>query len=126
VSVTLDEAETAGLVAEALARAPSQQISDVTVEVAEPPGDAGGRLVVDGRLDDPPLPVTVVVDLQVVDTRLRPTVRDLSVGPLPLSDDTRADLTNDLRSLAGVADGQLALDDVSTVDGELVLTGRPR
>jgi hypothetical protein len=126
VTVTLDEAETAGLVQQALAQAPSQQISDVTVEVAEPPADVGGRLVVDGRLDEPPVPVTAVVDLQVVDTRLRPTVSNLSMGPLPLSDDTRADLTNELRTLAGVADDQLALEDLSTVDGELVLTGRPR
>jgi hypothetical protein len=126
VTVTLDEADTANLVARALDQAPSQQLSDVTVEVAEPPADVGGRLVVDGRLDEPPLPVTAVVDLEVVETRLRPTVSDLSMGPLPLSDDTRAELTNELRTLASVADDQLALDDLSTVDGELVLTGRPR
>lgn len=126
VTVTLDKVETTGLVEDALAQAPSQQISDVTVDVAEPPDDVGGRLVVDGRLDEPPLPVTAVVDLEIVDARLRPTVRDLSMGPLPLSDDTRADLTHELRSLASVADDQLALDDLSTVDGELVLSGRPR
>lgn len=126
VTVTLSERETGDLVAEALAQAPAQQLSDVAVELRAPPADADGQIVVDGRLDDPPLPVRAVVDLDVVQAQVRPTVRDLRVGPLPLTGAIRDDLNRQLVELALVGEGRLTIDALATDGDRLVVTGRPR
>lgn len=126
VTVTLDRAETSGLVAAALERAPSQPLHDVSVELVDPEGDAAGRMIVDGRLQDPSLPVEAVVDLRVVDDAVRPTVRDLRVGPVPVPAGVAADINRQVQQLALVADERIAVEDLSTIDGALVLTGRRR
>lgn len=126
VTVSLDAGETAGLVASALARAPAQPLRVVSVDLVEPEGDADGRMVVVGRLDEPSLPVEAVIDLRVVDETVRPTVQDVRVGPVPLPPGTREDINQQVRQLALVADDQIAVEDLSTAGGALVLTGRPR
>lgn len=126
VTVSLDAGETTGLVASALARAPAQPLRVVSVDLVEPEGDADGRMVVVGRLDEPSLPVEAVIDLRVVDEAVRPTVRDVRVGPVPLPPGTREDINQQVRQLALVADDQIAVEDLSTAGGALVLTGRPR
>jgi hypothetical protein len=126
VTVSLDADETTGLVASALARAPAQPLRDVSVDLVEPEGDADGRMVVAGRLADPSLPVEAVVDLRIVDDTVRPTVRDVRVGPVPLPAGTREDINRQMRQLALVAEDQIAVEGLSTAGGSLVLTGRPR
>ena len=126
VTVSLDADETTGLVASALARAPEQPLRDVSVDVVEPEGDADGRMVVAGRLDDLSLPVEAVVDLRIVRDVVRPTVRDVRVGPVPLPSGTREDINRQVRQLALLADDQIAVEDLSTAGGSLLLTGRPR
>lgn len=126
VTVSLDDDETAGLVASALARAPAQRLRDVSVDLVEPEGDADGRMVIAGRLDEPSLPVEAVVDLRVVDDAIRPTVSDVRVGPVPLPPGAREDIDQQVRQLALVAEDRIAVEDLSTTGGALVLTGRPR
>lgn len=125
VTVTLSESETAGLVANALERAP-QQVNDVAVDLVDPPADAGAdvRMVVDGRLDQPALPVRAVVDLEVVDARVVAVVDDLRVGPLPVTGAIRDDLNRELRELSVVADNAFDVDAIATDGDELVVRGR--
>jgi len=125
-TVSLDAEETAGLVTSALARAPAQSLRDLSVDLVEPEGDADGRMIIAGRLDEPSLPVEAVVDLRVVDDAVRPTVRDVRVGPVPLPAGTREDVNRQMRQLALVAEDQIAVEDLSTSGDVLVLTGRPR
>jgi hypothetical protein len=126
VTVSLDARETTGMVASALARTPTQPLRDVSVDLVEPEGDADGRMVVAGHLDEPSLPVEAVVDLHVVDDAVQPTVRDVRVGPVPLPAGTREDINRQVRELALVAEGRIAVEDLSTAGDALVLTGRPR
>jgi len=126
VTVTLDDHEAAGLVASALARAPSRPLRDVSVDLVAPEGDADGRMVVAGRLDEPSLPVEAVVDLRVVGDAVRPTVTDVRVGPVPLPADVRLELNRQVDRLALVAEDRLTIRELSTTDDALVLTGRPR
>lgn len=125
VTVSLTEGETAGLVANALERAP-QQVNDVTVDLVDPPDDAGAdvRMVVDGRLDQPALPVRAVVDLEVVDARVVGVVNDLRVGPLPVTGAVRDDVNRQLRELSVVADDAFDVDAIATDGDELVVRGR--
>jgi hypothetical protein len=125
-TVTLDQGETAGLVAGALERAPSQPLRDVSVDLVAPEGQAAGRMIVAGRLTDPSLPVEAVVDLQVVDAVVQPVVRDVRVGPLPLPARAREDINRQVQELALVADEWIAVEELSTEDDRLVLTGRLR
>lgn len=126
VTVSLDDDQAAGLVASALTRASGRSLRDVSVDLVEPEGRADGRLLVRGRLDEPSLPVDAVVDLHVVDDAVRPTVRGVSVGPVPVPPGIREDLNRQIRQLALVADDQLTVEQLSTSDGVLELTGRPR
>lgn len=126
VTVTLDDEDAAALVAAALARAPNRPLRDVAVDLVAPDGDADGRLVVAGRLDEPSLPVEAVVDLRVVDAAVRPTVTDVRVGPVPVPAGTRKDINRQIRGLALVAEDRFTVQELSTVDGALVLTGRAR
>lgn len=126
VTVTLDDDEAAGLVASALARAPNRPLGDVSVDLVAPEGDADGRMIVAGRLDEPSLPVEAVVDLRVVDDAVRPTVTDVRVGPVPLPAGVRRELDRQVARLALVAEDRLTIRELSTADDALVLTGRPR
>lgn len=126
VSVTLDEAETGVVVGAALERAPTRALRDVEVDLVAPEGDADGRMVVSGRLDSPPVPVRAVIDVDVVDRSVVPTVRDLRIGPVPVPDDIRRDVTTQLRMLSVIADDRLSVRRVRTDDGTLEMTGRPR
>ena len=126
VTVSLDDDETAGLVASALTRAPRQPLRDVGVDLLPPEGDADGRLLVTGRLEQPSVPVEAVVDLRVVDRTVRPTVQDVSIGPVPVPAGVREDIDRQVRELALVADDQLAVEELTTTQDTLVLTGRPR
>lgn len=126
VTVSLDDDQAAGLVASALTRASGRSLRDVSVDLVEPEGRADGRLLVRGRLDEPALPVDAVVDLHLVDDAVRPTVRDVSVGPVPVPPGTREDLNRQIGQLALVAEDQLTVEQLSTSDGVLELRGRPR
>lgn len=126
VSVTLDEAETGVVVAAALERAPTRSLRDVEVDLVPPEDDADGRMIVSGRLASPPVPVRATIDVDVVDRSVRPTVRDLRVGPVPVSDDIRDDVTAQLQMLSIIADDRLVVRRLRTDDGTLEMTGRPR
>ena len=126
VSVVLNEAEAGVVVDAALERAPTRSLEDVEVDLVPPEGDADGRMVVSGRLASPPVPVRAVIDVDVVDRSVQPTVRDLRVGPVPVTDDLRRDVTAQLRSLSIIADERLSVRRLRTGDGTLELTGRPR
>lgn len=126
VTVTLDDAAATGLVTVALANASIQRLRDVSVELVEPEGGADGRMIVSGRLDEAPLPVEAVVDLRVVDDAVRPTIRDVRVGPFPLPAGTRGDLERQVRELALLVEDRLTVERLSTSEGVLLLTGRRR
>lgn len=124
VTVTASEGQTASLVAAGLARSSSPALRDVAVDLVEVDDGPAGRMIVTGRLERQPVPVEATVDLDVVDSSVRPTVRDVRIGPLGVPASVRRDLNRQLRDLVVLADERIVVEDVRTTDTELVLTGR--
>lgn len=124
VAVTVTEAETASLVAAGLERSQAPTLRDVAVDLVAVDEGSPGRMIVSGRLQDRPVPVRATVDLEVVDSSVRPTVRDVRIGPLGLPASIRRDLTRELRQQVTLADPGIAVSQLHTTDTTLELTGR--
>lgn len=123
VTVTASEAQTASLVAAGLARSSSPALRDVAVDLVEVDDGPAGRMIVTGRLERQPVPIEATVDLDVVDSSVRPTVRDVRIGPVGVPASVRRDLNRQLRDLVVLADERIVVEEVRTTDTELVLTG---
>lgn len=126
LSVEVTERETTALVRAGLARTGAPAIEGLRVDLVQAAGDAAGTMVLDGRLEAQGLPVQAVVDLVVLDGRIRPTVREVRVGPLPLSGGVRDDLNRELATRSPLIDAGLIVEDLRTTERGLVLRGRGR
>jgi hypothetical protein len=124
VTVTLSEAETAGLVEEGLAAAGANALRDASVDLRPPDSGVSGLLELRGTLEDQPVPVTATVDLVVTGGRIAPRVRDARVGPVPVPAGVRTDLNAQLRHVGLLADRGITVDSLRTTDTELIVTGR--
>ncbi|CAN5837871.1 hypothetical protein BH23ACT10_BH23ACT10_20350 [soil metagenome] len=125
VTVTASEAQTAALVAAGLARSSAPALRDIAVDLVAVDDGAPGRMIVTGRLDEQPVPVRATVDLDVADSAVRPTVRDVRIGPLGVPDAVRSDLNHQLRELVVLSDQGIAVSDLQTTDTALEITGNP-
>jgi hypothetical protein len=126
MTVTVTEAEAGGLVRDGLQSGGTPMLRDVTVDLQRPDGSAPGQMTLRGRLPDQNVPVTVVVDLNVNDQDVQPTVRDVRLGPLPVPSSMRDDLTQQLRQFSLLGGQNVAVEELRTTDQELVVTGRRR
>lgn len=126
LSVEVTERETTALVRAGLARTGAPAIEGLRVDLVRAAGDAAGTMVLDGRLEAQGLPVQAVVDLVVLDGRILPTVREVRVGPLPLSGGVRDDLNRELAARSQLIDAGLIVEDLRTTERGLVLRGRGR
>lgn len=126
VTVRADEVETGSLVRAGLERADAPPVDDLAVDLVDSGGAAAGQMVLTGRLREQRLPIRATVDLRVVDQAVRPTVRDVDVGPIPVPDGVRRDLNARLARLSLIAAEGLAVRDVRTTDGRLVVIATPR
>lgn len=123
ITVDVSEGQTAALVAAGLARSSAPTLRDVAVDLVTVDDGPPGRMIVTGRLADRPVPVRATIDLEVVDSSVRPTVRDARIGPLGMPSSVRRDLSRQLRDLVGVAARGIVVSDLRTTDTALVLTG---
>jgi hypothetical protein len=123
ITVDVSEGQTAALVAAGLARSSAPTLRDVAVDLVTVDEGPPGRMIVTGRLADQPVPVRATIDLEVVDSSVRPTVRDARIGPLGMPSSVRRDLNRQLRDLVGVAAQGIVVSDLRTTDTALVLTG---
>jgi hypothetical protein len=126
MTVTVTEAETGGLVRDALEGGGTATLRDVTTDLVRPDGDAPGQMRIAGRLRDRDVPVTAVVDLAPRDGRVDATVRSVGLGPLPVPGSLREDLNQQLREVSLLGDQEVAVEELHTTDRELVATGRRR
>jgi hypothetical protein len=126
MTVTVTEAEMGGLVRDGLQQGGTPMLRDVTVDLQRPDGSAPGQMTLRGRLPDQNVPVTVVVDLNVNDQEVEPTVRDVRLGPLPVPSSMREDLTQQLRQVSLLGGQNVAVEELRTNERELEVTGSRR
>jgi hypothetical protein len=126
MTVTVTEAEMGGLVRDGLQQGGTPMLRDVTVDLQRPDGSAPGQMTLRGRLPDQNVPVTVVVDLNVNDQDVEPTVRDVRLGPLPVPSSMREDLTQQLRQVSLLGGQNVAVEELRTNERELEVTGSRR
>jgi hypothetical protein len=126
MTVTVTEAEMGGLVRDGLQQGGTPMLRDVTVDLQQPDGSAPGQMTLHGRLPDQNVPVTVLVDLNVNDQKVEPTVRDVRLGPLPVPSSMREDLTQQLRQVSLLGGQNVAVEELRTNDRELEVTGSRR
>jgi hypothetical protein len=126
MTVTVTEAEMGGLVRDGLQQGGTPMVRDVTVDLQRPDGSAPGQMTLRGRLPDQNVPVTVVVDLNVNDQDVEPNVRDVRLGPLPVPNSMRDDLTQQLRQVSLLGGQNVAVEELRTNERELVVTGSRR
>jgi hypothetical protein len=126
VSVEVSERETTTLVAAGLARNGAPAIDDLQVDLVAAAEGAAGTMVLVGELADQGLPVTATVDLAVLDGQILPRVRDVRVGPLPITGVVREDLNAELESRGGLIDVGLTIEELRTTEQQLVVRGRDR
>jgi len=124
ITLTLTEAETAGLVRAGLSRNGAPLLQNMTVDLVAPDGSAPGQMELAGRLSDQPLPVNATVDLNVTGGRAEPSARTVRVGPLQVPESTREQLNAQLRDVTLLAVEGVLVDDLRTTESRLVITGR--
>ncbi|MGI8574550.1 MAG: hypothetical protein ACR2MA_04240 [Egibacteraceae bacterium] len=99
------------------------RITDLEISLGE-----SGTMMFAGRLADQNLPIAGVIDLRVVDGRLDPEVTEATLGGVALPGFARGyvdDLVGEATSFGDIlADQGVVLDQISTGDGRLSVTGR--
>lgn len=124
VTVTVTEGEAGGLMRQALSRGGDPVLEDVRVDLQRPDGAAPGQMIVAGRLPDQDVPVTAVIDLEVDGGEVRPDVRDVRVGPLPVPAGLAEDLNDRVADVGLLADQNITVEDLSTTERRLRVRGR--
>jgi hypothetical protein len=124
ITVKLSEAETAGLVRAGLSRSGAPVLENLTIDLVRPDGSASGQMEIAGQLRDQPLPVNATVELEVANGRAEPSVRSVRVGPLQVTESTRAQLNAQLREVSLLGVEGVTVQSLHTTDSQLEITGR--
>jgi hypothetical protein len=124
VTVEITEAEATSKLAETLAAEPSApRLENPQVTFRE------GKVILSGVSRDAPIPVTIVVvgRVEARDGELVTTVEQIDTGRFPLPGALRDQITGIASDTDRLNAGlPIVVDDVRTLDGRLVLTGRPK